>query len=323
MNVPVFDLHCDTASRLLGDDMRTPKRLLENDLHIDLKRASTLERYCQCFACFTTPFMQKWYDLSPETIFQLELDIILAEIERNRDIIKQAFTVEDIEENVRNGISSAILTIEGPAGFGFDPALLEELYKVGFRISTLGWNESNSLTGSHMTGEGLSDIGREYVRECQRLGILIDVSHISDRGFYDIMDMTQAPVIASHSNSRSVWGESRNLTDDMFRAIVQTGGVAGFNLCAGFVGEKPDLDTACDHILHFIELDPSAKHIALGGDLDGIDQAPDGFSGIEDYPKFADHLLARGLTEGMIRDIFWNNAIGVMENALRNNKGQC
>lgn len=115
-----------------------------------------------------------------------------------------------------------------------------------------------------------------------------------------------------------MWNESRNLTDDMFRAIAETGGVAGFNLCAEFIGEHPTLDTACDHILHLLELDPTGKHIALGGDLDGITNMPGGFSGIQDYPKFADRLLERGLTESMIYDIFWNNAIGVMENAVRN-----
>lgn len=318
MNIPVFDLHCDTASALLGEDLRSPKHLKENDLHIDLNRASVLESYCQCFACFTTPFMQEWYGHSPETIFQLELDIILAELERNRGTISQAFSVEEIRKNRDKGLASAVLTIEGPAGFGYDPELLEQLFRVGFRISTLGWNESNPLTGSHKTGGGLTDMGREYVRECQRLGILVDVSHISDEGFRDIMDITQGPVIASHSNSRAVWNESRNLTDDMFRAIAETGGVAGFNLCAEFIGEHPTLDTACDHILHLLELDPTGKHIALGGDLDGITNMPGGFSGIQDYPKFADRLLERGLTESMIYDIFWNNAIGVMENAVRN-----
>ena len=205
------------------------------------------------------------------------------------------------------------MTIEGPAGFNYDVSLLEDLWHIGFRITSLGWNEKNPLTGSHKTGGGLTDQGREFVKEAQRLGMLIDVSHISDEGFWDIMDITNAPVIATHSNSRSVWGESRNLTDDMFRAIVKTGGLAGFNMCAEFIGESPTLDTACDHILHFMELDPTGKHIALGGDLDGIDHMPEGFTGVQDYTKFADRLLQRGLDEHTVMDIFWNNAFGVMK----------
>jgi membrane dipeptidase len=98
----------------------------------------------------------------------------------------------------------------------------------------------------------------------------------------------------------------------MFRAICQTGGVAGYNLCAEFTGENPTLDTVCDHIFHFLELDPSGEHIALGGDLDGIDHMPDGFTGVQDYPKLADKLLQRGLGDALVYDIFWNNAMEVM-----------
>lgn len=313
MKFPVFDLHCDTALELLGKDMKTPKGLKQNDLHIDLERAKALPGYCQCFACFTTPYMQEWAKVSPELAFQKEMDIIMAELERNKNVIVQAYSADEVRRNYESGKMSAVLTIEGPAGFGFDPELLEDLYKAGFRISTLGWNEQNILTGSHKTGSGLTDLGRKYVLEAQRLGMVVDVSHISDEGFWDIIKMTQAPIVASHSNSRAVCDNSRNLTDDMFRAIVETGGVAGFNQCAPFVGEKPNLDTVCDHILHFLELDPDGTHIALGGDLDGCDELPEGFDGIQSYPAMADRLLERGLDEKMVHNIFWNNALGVID----------
>lgn len=314
MKFPVFDLHCDTALELLGKDMLEPKRLDQNDLNIDLERAKVLPGYCQCFACFTTPYMKEWNQVSPELVFQKEMDAILAELYRCQDTIAQAYSAKDVRDNFQNGKMSGILTIEGPAGFGFDPALLEDLYKVGFRISTLGWNEQNVLTGSHQTGGGLTDLGREYVKEAQRLGMIVDVSHISDEGFWDIMKVTQKPVIASHSNSRAVCAHSRNLTDDMFRAIMETGGVAGFNQCAPFIGEKPNLDTVCDHIFHFLELDPDGRHIALGGDLDGCgNDFPEGVTGIESYPAMANRLLERGLDEKTIHNIFWNNALGVME----------
>ncbi len=320
MKFPVFDLHCDTALAMLEGPGQKPQGLRENELHIDLNRAGRLPGYCQCFACFTTPFMEQWGAGKPVDIFQAELDGILAQLEANSDRIRLARSVEEIEANRSGGIMSAVLTIEGPAGFEFDPARLEGLYETGFRVTTLGWNESNPLTGSHKTGEGLSERGREYVREAQRLGMLVDVSHISDRGFWDIMEMTQAPVIASHSNSRAVWGESRNLTDDMFTAICRTGGVAGFNQYADFIGKAPDLNTACDHILHFLELDPDGSHIALGGDLDGCEALCRGFRGVQDYPAFAQALLERGVGEDTVRNIFWNNSIGVMKYAVCNNQ---
>lgn len=321
MNIPVFDLHCDTALALLGRDLNERGSLRRNQLHIDLERAATLGCYAQCFACFTTPVMEKWHNMSPVTVFERELEGIMLQLEKNSDLIAQAFTPEDIEENRKNGKMSAILTIEGPAGFNFDPSLLEMLYKVGFRITSLGWNESNVLAGSHKTGEGLTDLGREYVREAQRLGMLVDVSHLSDKGFWDLMEITNAPIVATHSNSRTVCDNSRNLTDDMFLAICRTDGVAGFNQCAPFVGQKPDLDTVCDHILHFLELDPSGKHIALGGDLDGCDALPAGFDGIQSYPAMAQRLLQRGVGEQILEDIFWNNALGVMKRAVCNHAG--
>ena len=321
MNVSVFDFHCDTALKLLGEDMNSAGELRKNDCHIDLERASKLSGYAQCFACFTTPYMEKWAKVSPLVVFERELVTIQREVDRNKDLIAIAYTPEEIQENRANGKMSAILTLEGTAGIGYDPELLPDMHAIGFRIASLGWNEKNPLTGSHVTGGGLTDQGRAFVKLAQELGILIDVSHISDEGFWDIMDITGAPILATHSNSRAICNNSRNLTDDMFKAIIQTGGVAGYNMCDAFTAEQnPTLDSVCDHILHFLELDPTGKHIALGGDLDGVDKMPMGFDGVQDYPKLADRLLERGVTEGMIHDIFWNNAIGVMERAVCNHK---
>ena len=313
MKFPVFDLHCDTALAMLGSDFSALGRIRKNELHIDLERASYYPCYAQCFACFTSPLEKLPGRYTVEDMFERELSVLLREINDNQDLIRQAFSADDIQDNQANGLMSAILTIEGPAGFGYDPALLENLWQIGFRISNLGWNEKNSLTGSHKTGEGLTDLGKEYVKEAQRLGMVVDVSHISDQGFWDIMDITAAPVIATHSNSRAVCNNSRNLTDDMFRAICQTGGVAGINMGAPFVGENATLDTVCDHIFHYLELDDTGKHIALGGDLDGVSLLPDGFSGIESYEALADRLIERGVSKDTVMDIYWNNAIGVLD----------
>ena len=106
----------------------------------------------------------------------------------------------------------------------------------------------------------------------------------------------------------------------MFRAICRTGGVAGLNMYTDFIGNNADIDKTCDHIFHFLELDPSGKHIALGGDLDGCETLPAGFEGVQSYPQIASRLLERGLNEQTVMDIFWNNAIGVMESAVRNHK---
>ena len=318
MNIPVFDFHCDTAFALLGDNMNSAGDLRKNTCHIDLDRASKLAGYAQCFACFTTSIPEPMKGVDPVLVFERELATIQREIDKNSDCISIAYSPKEIEENRAKGMMSAILTLEGTAGIGYNPELLEDLSMIGFRVVSLGWNEKNPLTGSNVTGGGLTDQGRAFVKEAQRLGMLVDVSHISDEGFWDIMKITEAPIIATHSNSRALCGHSRNLTDDMFKAIAETGGVAGYNMCDGFTGEEPTIDTVCDHMLRFLELDPTGRSVALGGDLDGVDAMPKGFEGVQDWPKLAARLLERGVDEKTLRNIFWNNAIGVMERAVRN-----
>lgn len=318
MNFPVFDLHCDTAFAMLSHDGAQNKSLQSNDLHIDLQRAAALPGYCQCFACFTTPYMEKWGAGKAQDIFDRELQGIFSALEENKDHIRKVIYPSDIEKNRQEGFMSAVLTIEGPAGIDYDAGRLAELYELGFRMTTLGWNESNPLTGSHKTGGGLTEKGRNFVKTAQQLGMLIDVSHISDEAFWDIMDITRGPIVASHSNSRSVWDVSRNITDDMFLAICRTGGMVGLNQYTDFIGENADIQSACRHILHFLELDPQGKHIALGGDLDGCETLPEGIAGIQDYPKIAQALSKLGVSDEIIMSIFWRNAIGVMNNAVCN-----
>lgn len=320
MRYPVFDLHCDTALELYDHAGQKPK-LRSRKGHIDLERAGELEGYAQCFAMFTTPAFDDAFHMPVEEVFQEMLDNFLMELSENSDLILPAASPEEIRRNREQGKMSAILTLEGPAGISYDPGRLEELYRQGFRISTLGWNEKNPLVGSHVTGGGLTDQGAAYVKECQRLGILVDVSHISDEGFWDIIGITQAPVIASHSNSRSVCPVSRNLTDDMYRAICETGGTVGINLYSQFLRqEQADLNAVCDHILHFVELDPAGKHLSLGGDLDGCEALPQGFGDVRGYDPLAQRLMQRGLDEQMMMDLYWNNAMGVMDHALHIHK---
>ena len=311
MNIPVFDFHCDTPVFLAKG-----ASLAENNLHFDLKRASKFAGYAQCFACYTTTLDDK----DPTLTLERGLAGINRELEKNKSIIRQAYTAEDILQNQEAGLMSAVLTLEGSAGYGFDPELLGVLYDAGVRIASLGWNEKNPLAGSHITGGGLTDLGKAFVNEAQRLGILIDVSHISDEAFWDIMDITQAPIIATHSNSRALCEHSRNISDEMFSAICKTGGIVGINMCADFLGENPTLDTACEHVKHFLDLDPTGKHIALGGDLDGCEDLPLDFKGVENYPDFAECMLENGIGIDTIKNIYWNNAIEVMKNAVHNNK---
>ncbi len=312
MTFPIFDLHCDTPLVLLGKNFDTIGDLRSNHGHFDLERAKKHNGYCQCFACYTSPDEKLPANLSVFGLFERELAAILQEVEKNSDVISLVYSADDIEENRRLGKMSALLTIEGPAGFDYNYDLLEDLYKIGFRLTTLSWNEQNPLTGSCVTGGGLTEQGREYVSNAQNVGMAVDVSHISDEAFWDIMDITEKPIIASHSNSRTLWNHPRNLTDEMYLAICKTGGTVGINLYPDFLGNNATVDTVCDHIFHFLNLSGDDQHVSLGSDFDGIERLPVGISGVEDYGKIAERLAERGLNQKSIENIYWNNALGVI-----------
>ena len=137
MNFPVFDLHCDTVLNILGPEFKGTGNLKKNEGHIDLERAAMLPGYAQCFGCFTTKMDKLPAGLSVVSVFEREIAGILREIELNKDRIALAYSAAEVEENRKNGMMSAILTLEGAAGFDYDPALLEDLYQIGFRIGSM------------------------------------------------------------------------------------------------------------------------------------------------------------------------------------------
>jgi membrane dipeptidase len=146
--------------------------------------------------------------------------------------------------------------------------------------------------------------------------MLADVSHLSPRGFRDVVELAGRagkPVMASHSNARALWDHTRNLQDGEFTAIASTGGVAGVNLYAGFLGESPTMDTVCAHIEHFLALDGADTHIALGGDWDGCDELPgDMQDGIAALPRLYERLLQRNHRESTLQNIFYQNLMRVV-----------
>lgn len=311
MNYSVFDLHCDTAMKILETDI--PGRLSENEGHVDFRRGLELPGYAQFFAFCTYPGMPEAAGRPIPQVLKTAVEYFLQQLSENQGRAAQARSAAEVERVAAAGKAATLLSLEGPAGIDFDEGRLEDLYQLGFRMTTLTWNEENPLAGSHMTGGGLTERGKAYVRRAQALGMLMDVSHLSEQAFWGLLDVTQGPIVASHSNSRSVCSVSRNLTDRQFQAICQTGGVVGLNLFTGFLGEEPvTLEAACNHILHWLELG-GEKNVALGGDLDGCDSLPLDFAGVEDYPALARALEVRGVPASVLKDLFWNNAMRVLQ----------
>ena len=202
----------------------------------------------------------------------------------------------------------AALSIEGAEAFDCDPGRLEELAARGVRMIAPVWNAENALAGSCMTGGGLTAQGREFVRRAQRAGIIVDVSHSSERAFWDICEIAEKPIVASHSNAKAVCGHVRNLTDEQFRAICDLGGTAGLNLYAPFLNASghASMDDVRRHLEHFLERDGDG-HLALGGDLDGCDVLPDGMHGLRDYALLETNFENWGFGEQIVRNLFYQS----------------
>ncbi len=278
--IRLFDSHADTPYELWV----RKEHLLQNTCHIDSKKAQPFEEYRQVFA-FCSLTGSKW-EITKEEYRQC-FDHFLTCLEE-QDFVKPHFSVEGAEV------------------IDCDPEQLYNLAKQGFVMSTLTWNYDNALAGFHKSDKGLTDQGRAYVRSAEENNILIDVSHLSEVAFWDLIKMTHAPILASHSNCRKVWDHSRNLTDDQLRAIRDTGGVVGLNLYRAFLGEDADFDTLRRHLDHMLEI-VGSDHICLGGDLDGCDVLPKGFTDLSSYADLHSYFMSKGYDSLLLDRIFYGN----------------
>ena len=308
-DIPYFDAHCDTLSRCEKQGCA----LRENDGHLDLLRLKACRRAAQFFAIF-----QDGADAPPDGMFaecKRQQTLFARELAANVDIAAPCRTAADVERANADGKVAAILSCEGAELLDCDPVNLDWAQEVGIRIVNITWNHANALAGSHKDEpeRGLSDLGRAFVERAQELDIFLDVSHCSDAAFWDLIKMTRKPVLATHSNARAVCAYTRNLTDDMFRAIVETGGVVGVNFYAPFVADTPapTMDDILRHFDHFLALG-GAKHLALGADLDGCDALAGNLSGMQDMPRLWDALRAHGYDTALLEDIFYNNLMRVL-----------
>lgn len=299
--IPVFDGHCDTLFHLT----RMPQETMANSSgHWNLQKVHMFGNQAQFFAIF-------WDSAMPLTgmMVKRELKNFKKECRRNKDAIQHCTTIEQAKQAWKEGKIAAFLSVEGAELIGCSLSGLKKAYNEGVRAVNLTWNHANALSGSHCDKpeQGLTELGREYVKEMQKLGMLVDVSHLSDPGFWDVMEITKKPVIATHSNSRAVFSHTRNLTDEQFTAIMKYHGVVGLNAYAKFLGEGiVTAETVMAHLEHFLSL--GGEHsVALGGDWDGCNQLPQGWTGIWNWADFYELLLRNNYSEELVRDLFFNN----------------
>ena len=320
--IPYFDAHCDTVYRCLetgetsaldyGDSREEQCRyyaasahLRKNDGHIDLERSRQFSRCAQFFALFhdaaEAPADGLWAQC------RRMHDFFLREMADNADIVRHCRTGREVDEAVAAGKTAALLSMEGADLIDCDVHKVETVAQWGVRLLNPVWNRANVLSGTNAEDpeRGLSAEGRDFIRALEEYGIYPDVSHLSDAGFWDLVHIARRPIVASHSNARAVCPHRRNLTDDQFRAIRDSGGVVGLNLYLHFVG-KPTMDALVAHVEHLLALD-GEKTLSLGGDLDGCEALAAGMTGMQDVPKLYEALKARGYSDALLEDIFWNN----------------
>ena len=297
----VFDGHCDTAIEL----WRQEQNLRSNSLAVSLERAENLDGYTQFFA-FCTAWLKT---RMPHTEhFARALDYFTEQLRENEDRITLCRTMREADAAMAAGKAAAFLAIEGAEAVREDPGLLEAAYEKGVRMVSLVWNLPNSLSGSCQTGEGLSEKGKEFFRRAQRLGMLVDVSHLSEKGFWDMTELAEKPIVASHSDAFAVCPHPRNLTDAQFRAICDLDGTVGLNLYGPFLTREktPTLDDLRRHLDHFLALGGEG-HLALGADLDGCEILPEGFAAVDDYNALGDYLVKTGYSDETIQNLFCNS----------------
>lgn len=329
----VFDMHCDTLLELYDDKANGREvSLRKNNHHLDLLKMQKGNYLLQCFAVFINlGNVENPLKRALETV-----DLYYNELEKNSDLIAPVLKFEDIEANKKAGKMSAMLTAEeGEICIG-DVAMLRNFYRLGLRMMTLTWNYENSLaypnyvvyngdgtcTFNSDASKGLKDKGYEFLEEMERLHIAVDVSHLSDAGFWDVYKHTTKPFIASHSNARAVCSHVRNLTDEMIKAMAERGCITGLNYCGGFLDEKgiafenhpSRIEDMVRHVKYITNLG-GIEMMALGSDFDGIGGNLE-LNGGADLPKLYDGLLKAGFHESEVDKIFHENALRIFKELI-------
>lgn len=318
--ISLFDAHCDTLSRNVSTKhpFYAGGGLRRNSGHLDLERLHTaFAPSAQFFAVFDSwDDENSWKVVSLYSKFQAQYVLFAQTMAENTDLAVHCRTAAEAERTTAAGKVAAFLSVEGAELLDCDEGKLADAWEKGVRMVNLTWNFENALSGSNAEApeKGLTARGRAFVCKMQQLGMIVDVSHLSDPGFWDVAELSQAagaPFIASHSNSRALCSHKRNLTDEQFTAIIKSRGVAGLNLCDKFLAEEnPTLDDAVAHIEHFLALG-GEENVAIGGDWDGCDLCP-GVEGIGDIGLLYERLLRRGYSETLVQAIFYNNLMRVV-----------
>lgn len=320
----IIDMHCDTISRIYEERKQgKPVKLRSNHFQLDLKKMRHAGYLVQNFAMFVdlkgTSF--------PYQECKKQMQIFQEEMEKNQDIITMVTTYSEILDNRQQGKMSALMTIEEGDACEGSLEKLEEFYQLGMRMMTFTWNYPNRLgfpgepAATHLS-QGLTSKGIEFLEQMEYLGIIPDVSHLSDAGIRDVCRLAKKPFCASHSNARSLCHRGRNLPDELIRGIAKHGGVIGANYYGPFLSQTPNVlgcyysyvSDIVLHIRHIINVG-GIDCIGLGSDFDGIDNNLE-LKNCSSMELLAQELKKNGFHEREIDKIFYQNVLALYQELL-------
>ncbi len=290
-----FDLHCDTIT----EAVIRKQSLYNNNLQVDLKHCDLFETYIQCCAVFIED------NVDTKDCFNIYICYSSEFREYNT-----APTNTELENTHKNGGYVLLPTIENAKALSGDIRNLTRLKKDGVRMMTLTWNADNELGGGiRGTGLGITEFGKSVVCEMDKLNMIVDVSHASEKLFYDICSITSKPIVASHSNVKNLCSNPRNLTDEQIKEIIRRKGLIGVNFYTPFLEndeETASIDSIAAHIEYILSLG-GEKTVALGSDFDGA-TLPKDMIGLQSVPLIYEKMLRLNYKESMLDDIFYSNA---------------
>jgi membrane dipeptidase len=313
----VFDGHCDTLLEILAGKRKFEKRSTKG--HIDLPRLREGGVTAQVFAVY----LEDQY-LPAGAVKQTlrMLDTLHHELDAHPDAFTLATKAADIEAAKREGKVAAVVGLEGAEALEGDLATLRMFYRLGVRLLTVAWSRRNQAAdgvGEDRTGGGLTTFGVELVHECNRLGILLDISHLAPAGVKEVLEISSQPVIASHSNAYALCAHPRNLTDEQLQAVARKGGVVCVVFVPSFItADRKDasLEKLLDHIDYIVRV-AGIDHVGLGSDFDGFSPPPPvGLEDVTCIPGITAGLVRRGYSETDVRKVLGENFMRVFRQVV-------
>gem|GEM_PF-36367 len=297
----MIDAHADTISRALLRD----QGLHRNNLDVDFARLGEFDAPVQVFVLWCSDrYVANAFERT-----NLMIDFFESEMEKYSELIEIALDLEDIIEIAGRGKISALLSIEGGEALMGKIENLDHFFDRGVRIFAPTWNRENELGYGQATGSqsGLKPFGIEVIQKMDQLGMILDVSHLNEAGFWDALEHSTRPFMASHSNSYSMFAHDRNLKDDMIIAIVERGGIIGFNMYPEIIAKNANakMSDVMAHFNHFMELG-AENHIGLGCDFDGIPNKPEDIEDVSSLHKFKERLADEFGVDAAYKIMEWN-----------------